>query len=187
MPGLRKIPTSFFTVLLLAVIIQSAFASDFTIHSVRSELDDDVYLLSARLDIDLGKEMREALKNGVPLVFVLDLHVKEKKYRWYRKSVVKLEQRYELRYHALSQLYILTNLNTGIQTSFRSLSRSLDSLGKIESLPLLDASVIADRDNVSALLRLRLDVSELPLPLKVRAYTNDDWQTRSRWTRWDLP
>lgn len=187
MPGLYKKPTTFFSLLLLIALSQSLLASDFTIHSISSELDDDVYLLSARLDIDLGKEMRDALKNGVPLVFVLDLHVNKQKYRWYRKSVAKLEQRYELRYHALSQLYILTNLNTGIQTSFRSLSRSLDSLGKIESLPILDASVIAEHDNVTALLRLRLDVSELPLPLKVRAYTNDDWQTRSRWTRWDLP
>lgn len=172
---------------LLLCLTQSALASQFSIHSVSAELSDGVYVLNARLDVELSEEMSNALKNGVALVFVLDLHVKEQKYRWFKKTVVKLEQRYELRYHALSQQYILTNRNTGLQSSFRSLSRALRKLGKIEDLPLLDASVISLYDDAVSLLRLRLDVRELPLPLKVRAYTSSDWQTRSRWVRWNLP
>lgn len=171
---------------MLLLPVQGVFAAGFLLHSISTELSDGVYALNARVDLDLGEEMSAALKNGVPIVFVLDLQITEPRYRWFKKAVIELEQRYELRYHALSQQYLLTNLNTGIQTIFRSLSRALEKLGRIENLPLLDASLLTDREVNHARLRFRVDVSELPLPLKIRAYTSGKWQTSSQWIRLDL-
>ena len=41
-------------------------------------------------------------------------------------SVAALEQRYELSYHALSQRYLVRNLNTGEQQDFGSLQAALE-------------------------------------------------------------
>ncbi len=171
--------------LMLPVFAEKTTAA-FSIEDAESELIDGVYHLNARLGIRLGDEMREALRNGVPLVFVLELEVIEPRLKWLKRQVVQVEQRYELRYHALSQQYLLTNLNTGIRLVFHNLAWALDALQHIERLPLLDADVIEGRDAAQTRLRLRLDVSALPLPLKIRAYTSPNWQIRSDWVPWPL-
>ena len=158
----------------------------FSIDDITSEFKEGVYHLNARLDLQLGDEMRETLRNGVPLVFVLELEVLEPRFKWLNREVAHVEQRYELRYLALSQHYMLTNLNTGIQLAFHNLAFALNKLSYIENLPLLDADVIEGRDDVLARLRIRLDVGKLPLPLKIRAYTSQNWHTTSTWVRWPL-
>jgi len=174
-----------FAVMQSAAIAETADA-EFSINDISSELRDGVYHLYARLDLQLGDEMREALRNGVPLVFVLKLEILEPRFKWFNREITQVEQRYELHYHALSQQYLLTNLNTGIQSAFHSLAFALSSLSRIQNMPLLDADVIEGRDDVLARLRIQLDVGELPLPLKIRAYTNQSWQTSSAWVRWPL-
>jgi len=179
-----------FLLICFAVAQHAAFAesidAEFSIRDIRSELKEGVYHLNARLDLQLGDEMREALRNGVPLVFVLELEILEPRFKWLNREVAHVEQRYELRYHALSQQYLLTNLNTGIQSAFHNLTFALSKLSYIENLPLLDADVIEGRDDVLARLRIRLDVGKLPLPLKIRAYTSQNWYTTSTWVRWAL-
>lgn len=174
----------------VAVMPHAAIAetvdADFSIDDVNSELKEGVYHLNARLDLQLGDEMREALRNGVPLVFVLELEILEPRFKWLNREVAHVQQRYELRYHALSRQYMLTNLNTGIQSAFHNLDFALSKLSYIENLPLLDADVIEGRDDVLARLRIRLDVGKLPLPLKIRAYTSHSWHTTSNWVRWAL-
>jgi hypothetical protein len=160
--------------------------SRFAIISLDSVLEDDVYHLDARLDLSLGEEMYEALKNGVPLVIVLETEVLEPQLKWFNTEVVHLEQRYELRYHPLTRQFLETNLNTGIQVVHPTLSSALSNLSRIENLPLLEADVIRDREDALVRIRVRLDVSQLPLPLRVRAYTDPGWRVRSPWVRWPL-
>ena len=45
----------------------------------------------------------------------------------------RLHQRYQLEYHALSERYIVHNVNSGDQTSFATLFAALDWLGRVES------------------------------------------------------
>ena len=51
-------------------------------------------------------------------------------------GVAALEQRYELSYHALSQRYLVRNLNTGEQQDFGTLQAALDRLGEVRGLPV---------------------------------------------------
>ena len=48
-------------------------------------------------------------------------------------EVASLQQSYELSYHALSQRYLLRNLNTGEQQDFGTLQASLDRLAALDA------------------------------------------------------
>jgi HAMP domain-containing protein len=52
--------------------------------------------------------------------------------------VAALEQSYELAYHALSDRYLVRNVNSGEQASYATLDAALDSLRVISNLPILD-------------------------------------------------
>jgi hypothetical protein len=47
---------------------------------------------------------------------------------WLDAGIASLEQRYEVSYHALSQRYLVRNLNTGEQQDFGTLEAALDRI-----------------------------------------------------------
>jgi len=160
----------------------------FAVEDIQTELHEDgVYYLSARLDVSLGSDMLSALRNGVSLVLQMDFELNRPRRFWKDDRLVSLEQRYQLRFHALTKQYTVSNLNTGIQESFHTLHGALDYFSRIRSLPIFDAGLLQQGASYRARLRLHLDLGALPLVLQIRAYTNRNWRISSPWMVWTMP
>jgi hypothetical protein len=97
-----------------------------------------------------------------------------------------LRQLYELEYHALSERFIVTNLNSGDQASFATLFSALNYLGRIDQLPVIDAALIEPDRDYDWRLRAVLDVEQFPGPLRLLAFWRRDWSLASDWYRWPL-
>jgi len=151
-----------------------------------TRLEDGVYRLDAYISFQLSEAVLEAVNNGVPLTFALEMEVSQQRDWWLDKTVARVVQRYRLRYHALSRHYLLTNLNTGARHNFVTLTGALDLLGTLEDFPLVDASLLPAEDRYNARLRSRLDMEELPTPLRVVAYLSRHWRLDSPWQQWPL-
>lgn len=158
----------------------------FEIDSVSPHWEQDVLVLDARLDISLSEETRTALESGVPLVVLLQIQVLQPRDYLWDRMVAHLRQRYRLSYHALSERYIVQQLNTGVRSSFSSLEGALYSLGRVEDLPVLDRSLLSAGSEYYGTLRVRLDVESLPTPLRVWAYASTDWRLGSDWHSWPI-
>lgn len=154
--------------------------------SLNSELIDGKYHLNAEMGLVLSEEMIEAMDNGVPLVYLLSMKVLKPRLIWFYQTIKLQQQRYELRYHALSRQYLVTNLNSGQQSSFFTLGSALEGLGKIQQLPMLDKALMDKDRHYFAEVKFMLDVERLPVPLKVRAYAKKAWRVKTRWVRWKL-
>ena len=110
-------------------------AESFVITQAETTPDKNVVVLDANLRIDLADEVLEALGNGVPVTILLSMEVEQlREYVW-NKGIANLEQRYVLQYHALSEQYIVRNLNSDEQNTFRSLVSALNALGEVKGLP----------------------------------------------------
>ena len=59
-----------------------------------------------------------------------------------RRGIAALVQRYEVNYHALSQRWLVRNLNTGEQFDFGSLAGGARAHLEIRGLPILDAALL---------------------------------------------
>lgn len=160
--------------------------SPFRVDFARTQLLDSVYHLDAGLRYELSPVLTDALHNGVALVFEVQVDIHRPRSWWLDAHVASLSQRYMVEYHALSRLYLITHLNTGVQQSFFRFSSVLAALGDLESVPLLDAALLEDHGDYQARLRTRLAVDALPLPLRVRAYLLPDWRPVSEWYSWSL-
>jgi len=158
----------------------------FTVHDAKTELIGDVYRLDANLELKLTTQALTALNNGVTLVIVLDIEVYTPgRYLW-DDVLASLEQRYEIQYHTLADQYLLRNINSGSQFVYSTLDATLEALGKIEQLPILDAHLLQAKQHYKVRARSRLDLSSLPVPLQLRAYISSKWWLNSGWYSWDL-
>jgi hypothetical protein len=102
------------------------------------------------------------------------------------ETVASLLQQYRLKYHSLTETYLVTNLNSGVRRSFPTMRSALREMGKIRNLPVIDVSLLEPGQDYWIELRVGLDIEALPAPLRLMAYLSGDWWTTSEWLKWQL-
>ena len=177
------------TVVLLAFIAipQAVFGQGQSRCEIRSayvEPADGVYELNATLDLDLPEGARAAIREGAPLKLQLEIVVRRQRSYWFDYTVATLEQNYELVYHALSERYLVRNLNSGKQVSYATLGAALDELRVISKLPILDQALVEPSRRHEISLRASIDVRTMPDALRFVLFWVDDWRRRSEWYTW---
>jgi len=174
--------------LLLCFLATASVAAEtvLAILSAELRLGENVYELDARLAIDLAEDARQAIDDG--LTMRLDYQIGISRVRAYLPDdgIASLVQGYELNYHALSQRYLLRNLNTSEQFDFGSLQAALDRLSEIRSLPVIDAQLLLPGHVYKLRVRGVLDMGGTPAALKWLLFWTDDWSSASEWYSWTL-
>jgi len=158
----------------------------FEIRSAYVELRDGVYLLNAQLDFELSRRAREVITDGLPLSLDLEIVVDRRRNLWPDETVATLEQHYELGFHALSQRYLVRNLNSGEQTSFPTLDAALESLTVIADLPILDRSLVDPQLRYEVNLRATIDIRTMPDAMRWLLFWAESFKQTSEWYTWPL-
>jgi hypothetical protein len=156
------------------------------VDSASFALDQDVYELDSRTTVTLPDDARRAIEAGLALR--LDYEIEIQRVRRYvpDASVAELVQSYELNYHALSQRYLLRNLNTGEQQDVGTLAAALERLGEVRGLPVIDRSLLEKGVPYEARVRAVLDMSTAPDAFGWLLFWADDWSASSEWFTWSL-
>lgn len=158
----------------------------FEVREAMAELRDGVYYLNAVVAYRLSSDAMDALHAGVPLGIRLDVELIDPRRWWLDNETAALRQSYQLEYHALSERYIVLNVNSGDQASFGSLLAALAHLGRVERLPLIDRAVLDENRGYDVRVRAVLDQEQFPGPLRLLAFWRRDWSIASEWYRWPL-
>jgi hypothetical protein len=158
----------------------------FEVRSAYLEPVDGVLRLNGVLDLALSRSAMQALKNGVPVTLQAELVVNRKRRYLPDQGVGHLVQRWQLQYHALSEHYLVNNLNSGQQASYSSLGAALTALSDVRGLPVLDEALIEKTQRYEASLRLSANIEGgLPDALRVLMFWAD-WNRTSEWYTWTL-
>ena len=158
----------------------------FEVRSASSRLVGGVHTLDARLQLVLSSEALEALSSGVALTIELQIEVVRERRFYFDNVDAAIAIRYELEYRPLSQRYIVRNLNSGDQDSFATLYSALNSLGRIEDLPIIDDALLEADKTYRLRLRALLNTQQYPAPLRLLFFWRDQWQLESNWFEWTL-
>ena len=166
----------------------AVYAADpgFTIKRAETKLIDKVYHLSVQIDYQFSPQVLEAIESGVPIVLALDIEVRHPRGYLWDEQIAQLRQRFQLQYHALTEQYIIKNLNSGAQNTAPTLNTALYYLQNIKSIPLLDQQLLKPEQQYQVRLKVSLEFDSLPVPLKLSAYTSRSWWLGSGWFVWDL-
>jgi hypothetical protein len=158
----------------------------FEVRSASVELDAGVYYLNAWIEFRLSTEARQALESGLPLIIRVEVELLNRRRFWIDTERATLRQMYRLEYHALTERYIVENINSGDETSFATLFSALNYLGRLDGLPVLDSALLESPRGHDMRIRAVLDTEQLPGPLRLLAFWRRDWSLGSDWYRWQL-
>jgi hypothetical protein len=156
------------------------------VRSAYVNIDNGVFLLHARVEYPVNPAIRSALRDGVTLTFDLDTRVERERRLWFNASIVELTLRRELRYHTVSDRYVVRDVKTGQQENFPTLEEALTYLGRIDSWPIL---VEPQLNSGNYLISVRAGVRRGRLPASLRAlfFWTGDFRRVSEWYSWSLP
>lgn len=188
----RDLPVNCFACLIVFVIslfvgvLDDVRAEEFAVRKAETTLIEGVYYLNTLVDYSLSNKMLDALHNGVSLTFEMDIDILRTRDYWVDETVASLEQRYQLEYQALTQQYLIRNLNSGALYYFPSLEIALQVLETVIELPIIDKELLDDGEEYTGRLRVLHDVDMLPVPLMLRAYVSSGWRYESGWFSWLL-
>lgn len=179
----------FLPILMLLALAYSgiAAATIFSVNNPKVHQIGNGYVLSAQIDYPLTPRVIEALQNGVPITFFQELKLVESfpllgKFWQWETDLWQSRLHYELRYHALSEQYVLKSLDTDAQQNFPHIDGALAALGQIEDLSL-PPEFTQQPDNLLLLIRSGLDLNALPTPMRPGAMLSSKWQLTSPWVR----
>jgi len=144
------------------------------------------FLLNGQFSIGLSDGAKEALENGVPLVFELQVQL-VRVHRWLWDAVkVESKQIRHIQYHDISRSYVVKDINANIQRNFHSLADALEAVGLLEGLLLTDGRPLEAGADYKVRLRGSLDIESLPTPVRLIAYVSSAWDMSSEWHVWLL-
>jgi hypothetical protein len=174
---------------LIATAVPVAHAEDeskLKIREVQSALDEGVYELDVKTDLTLPDAARQAVESGLTLRLTYEITVDRVRRYMPDAGIAALEQRYEVSYHALSQRYLVKNLNTGEQQDFGTLQAALDRVCDLRGLPVIDKALVGDSRVYEGRIRAVLGMNTAPDVFGWLLFWTDDWSTESNWKTWTL-
>lgn len=174
-------------VLLGLLLAATAAAKDdrFTIRNAFVEPVAGVWQLNAIVELGLSEAAKEALAEGIPLTLVVEMLVTKERRLLPDTEVASLEQRWRLAYDALSERYVVTNLNSHAQSTFPSIADALDHLARIRGLPLIDEPLLEAGVRHEVSLRASVEIGGLPGAVKVLVFWRE-WSRSTDWYTWSL-
>ena len=182
-----------FLVLVPLLVLGKGLAQDelsregyFEVRSASTEMVDGVHALDARLQLVLSSEALAALESGVTLTIEMQMQVIRVRRFWADDVEAELAVTHELEYRPLSQRYIVRNVNSGDQDSFATLYSALNSLGRVQGLPVIDDALLESGKDYRLRLRAMLNTEQYPAALRLVFFWRGEWQLQSEWFEWLL-
>lgn len=147
---------------------------------------EDELRLDAEINYQVNERIKEALNNGISMIFQVEVQVKLLRKWKLSKTVSNVTQTYSLKYHALSKQYIWEYLETGANETFPDLNSALNHQGRIAAMYIAETNNLKQEGKYIVQIRSRLLTNELPLPLRIKSYFSSAWRMNSGWHEWLL-
>ena len=181
----RAVWVALWLVVLAIAAVAQAQDERFEVRSAFLDLGDGVWHLDARLQLGLSPAARRAIDDGVPVTLTLEAEIRRVRRFMRDEGIARLEQRWTLQYHALSQRFLVTSVNSGQQDSYATLSLALEGLADVRGLPVVDESLLRKGRRYDVNLRATTDIGGLPDTLKALMFWRD-WSRSTEWYAWTV-
>lgn len=142
--------------------------------------------VSSRFRTDLPDQLKEALKQGVPLHFNLSWQLSAPSMSSYKFKFDQLLNndstiQYKLSFHPLTNRYRVT-VGT-FSTEYDTLETALRAVGAVANWKVLSKGELSDvaAKDTKAEIRLLLTTAKLPKPFQINALTSKNWHLDSGW------
>lgn len=170
--------------LFLCVSLYANNSSQIVVKNANGIFNEDHYLINADIHFDFGKEIQEALDHGISLQIDIQLQARQRR-NWLWDTTVKFKTlSFLLEHHPLSGHYQVTDMNNYHRKHFQNLKDAINHIGSIKNINLFARSKLIPEKNYHARIRSRLNIQNLPAPMRLLAYFSPEWNLACSWYEW---
>lgn len=163
----------------LLVSIGTAFAQPTQFVSVEPVIRDGQLYIDTDAKIEIGDELRTAAQKGVPLYFTADLEIVAGRWWWFDKVIVDQQRTWRLSYNVLTRQW---RVGVGdLAVPEKSFDDALSFVRHIRGWAVADIDLFEPDNEYQGRVRLRLDTSRLPRPVRVDAFNSSAWSVMTPW------
>lgn len=154
-----------------------ARADVIAVESAEIRIEDGEVLLTAAFALSINATLEEALQRGIPLYFVLDVEIVRPRWYWFDEKAAQSSVQYRVSFQPLTRQYrVASGL---LSLSFDTINEIERLIGRVNARSIARAAELERGTRYEAVVRLRLDVNQLPKPFQVNALASRDWQLAS--------
>lgn len=167
---------------------QLTCAGDFGVAVKKAELavENDWYVVNAEVDFQLSRVAIEAMNSGIPLTWNVRIRIQKERSLLWNKTVFDKILPYQIRYYPLLSIYQFKGQENEESSSFITLARALETMGKIRGVRLFKKDLLQKNNDYLASIRVQFDREALPLPLRPISYFDSSWNLSSDWLLWPV-
>lgn len=152
--------------------------------AVAVQRNTDGLFITARLPLELGPAVEDALFKAVPVYFVYQADVFERRWYWADKRIASVTRTLRLAYQPLTRRWRLSAASGqggtnpqqyALHQNFETLSEAVAALGRLARWRIADAGRLEDGVRYSVAFGFRLDLSLLPRPFQIGMANQPDW------------
>ncbi len=167
-----------------APLISHAQTSEARVTRIEPEIIDQQLMLDVDFQLSLGAMVRDAAERGVPLHFAVDLEILSPRWWWLDKVLVQTSMSRRVTYNTLTRHW---RVSAGdLFMPVESLDEALKIISRIRGWPVSPTDRFEPGVKYEGRLRLRLDASQLALPLQIESSKRSDWALTSSWQPFDF-
>ncbi len=188
MPGwLKKVHKTSVLVVLISLATACVCSEEFSavVRNVTAKFENTWVELDADIDYRLSSKATEALQKGIPLTWKVLVRIERVGNVW-NSTIQEQELSYQIKNHALLNLYSVKKSSSGMTEMFSSLTGALNYMSKIRNLPVIDKQRIQPSERYHIAIKVKFDREALPIPLRPASYFDPQWALSSHWVLWQL-
>lgn len=167
-----------------APFISHAQTSEARVTRIEPEIIDQQLMLDVDFQLSLGAMVRDAADRGVPLHFAVDLEILSPRWWWLDKVLVQTTMSRRVTYNTLTRHWRVAAGDLFMPVE--SLDEALKIISRIRGWPVSPTDRFEPGVKYEGRLRLRLDASQLALPLQIESSKRSDWALTSSWQPFDF-
>lgn len=173
-------------VLLMAFGCFSAAAqsTEAKVTRIEPEIIDQELMLDVDFQLELGSLVREAAERGVPLHFAVDLEISSPRWWWLDKVLVKTSMNRRITFNTLTRQWRVASGDLFMPVG--SLDEAMEVISRIRGWPVSPTDRFEPGVKYDGKVRIRLDASQLALPLQIESSKRSDWALASNWLSFDF-
>ncbi|QIM48645.1 DUF4390 domain-containing protein [Pusillimonas sp. DMV24BSW_D] len=147
--------------------------------SVEPIVRDGSLYIDANADIEVTGELRNAAEKGVPLYFTADLEIVSSRWWWFDKVLVDEQRSWRLSYNVLTQQWRVSVGDLTLPED--TFDDALSFVKHIRGWAVGSTDLFDPDEEYEGRIRLRLDTSRLPRPVRVDAFNSSAWSVMTPW------
>lgn len=168
-----------FSIVILFFIIALPLKAQIHVPFLELKTDNTHYVLNAHLKINWNERLKETLHYGIPLFFVADAQITQKRFYIWNTQIAHAQKKWQISFHPITREYRLHY--GGLYQSFVHFENLEQALSNIKNWKISPKNDFNFDENTTLSFRFYLDTSALPQTFQIGIWGNKEWLLDSGW------